>query len=73
MYILLELGPSIRNLYFGNNVHVEILHSEVRGYIWSVIAYVENDEWMNIQFPPSNVNIADIFCFELVSDSDFQG
>ena len=72
MYILLELGPSIKSLYFGDNVHVEILYSEVHGCIWSVVAYVRDDEWINIQFLPSNVNVADVFCFELVNDSDFQ-
>ena len=73
MYILLELGSSIQNLYFGENVHVEILYSEFHGCIWSVVAYVRDEEWINIQFPSSNVNVADIFCFELVNDSDFQG
>ena len=69
MYILLELGLFIRSLYFGDNIHVEILYSEVQRCIWSVIAYVRDEEWINIQFPLSNVNIAYIFCFELLNDS----
>ena len=73
MYILLELGPSIQSLNFGNNVHVEILYSEVHGCIWSVVAYVRDEDWVNVQLPPDNLNSADVFCFELVNDSDFQG
>ena len=49
MYILLELGPSIKSLYFGDNVHVEILYSEVHGCIWSIVAYVRNEEWINVK------------------------
>ena len=73
MYILLELGPFIWSLYFGDNAHVKILYSEVHGCIWSVVAYVRNEEWINVQLPPSNLNLADVFCFELVNDSYFQG
>ena len=29
MYLLLELGPSIRRLNFGENVHIEVLYSEL--------------------------------------------
>ena len=61
LYILLELGLFIQSLYFGDNARVEILYSEVHGCIWSVVAYVRDEEWINIQLPPSNVNIADIF------------
>ena len=35
MYILLELGPSIQSLHFGDNAHVKIIHSEVHGRIRS--------------------------------------
>ena len=73
MYILLELGPSIQSLNFGENAHVEIIYLEVHGCIWSVIAYVSNEEWMNLQLPPANLDLVDVFCFELVNDSDFQG
>lgn len=73
MYILLELGPSIESLHFGDNAHVEKIHSEVRGHIWSVVAYIRDEEWINVQLPPANLNLADVFYFELVNDSDFQG
>lgn len=73
MYILLELGPSIRRLNFGDNVHVEILYSEMHDRIWSVVAYVRDEEWVNLQLPPTRLNLADVFCFELVNDSDFLG
>ena len=73
MFILLELGPSIQSLHFGDNAHVEIIHSEVHGRIWSVVAYVRDEEWMNVQLLLANLNLADIFCFEQVNDSDFQG
>ena len=73
MYILLELGPSIQSLNFRENAHVEIIYSEVHDRIWSVIAYVSNKEWMNLQLAPANLNLVDVFCFELVNDSDFQG
>ena len=53
-------------------MHVEIIYSEVHGHIWSV-AYVSDKEWMNLQLPPAKLNLADVFCFELVNDSDFQG
>ena len=73
MYIHLELGPSIQRLHFGDNTHVEIIHSEVHGHIWSVVAYVRDEEWMNVQLPPANLNLVNVYYFELVNDSNFQG
>ena len=58
MYILFELDPSIRSLQFGDNAHVEIIYSEVHGRIWSVVAYVRDEEWMNVRLPPANLNLA---------------
>ena len=62
MYLLLELGPSIRRLDFGENIHVEVLYSKVHDHIWSVLPLL-----------PVAIQMGDVFCFELVSDSDFQG
>ena len=73
MYLLLELGPSIQSLNFGEHVHVEIIYSEVCGRIWSMIAYVRDEAWMNLPLPPLGLDIDDVFCFELVRDSDFEG
>ena len=73
MYLLLELSPSIQSLNFGENVHVEMIYSEVRSHIWSVIAHVSDEEWMNLPLPRAGLDLDDVFCFELVGDSDFQG
>ena len=64
MYLLLELGLSI---------HVEVLYSEVHDHIWSVIAYLSDDEWENFPLSPAGIELDDVYCFELVRDSDFQG
>ena len=60
MYILVELGPSIQSLNFEKNVRVEIIYSEVHDRIWFVVAYMSNEEWMNLQLPPANLNLADV-------------
>ena len=73
MYLLLELGPSIQSLNFEGNVHVEIIYLEVHGRIWSVVAYVSVKEWMNLPLPLASLDVDDVFCFELVRDSDFHG
>ena len=70
MYLLLELVPSIRRLYFGENVHVEVLYSEVHDHIWSVIAYLSDDEWKNLPLALVGIELGDVYCFELVRDSD---
>ena len=44
MYLLLELGPSVQSLNFGENVHVEIIYSEVCGRIWFDVAYTSDEE-----------------------------
>ena len=69
--LLLELGPSIRRLNFGENVHVEVLYLEVHDHIWSMIAYLSDDEWKNLPLPPIGIELGGVFCFELVRDSDF--
>ena len=71
MYLRLELGPSIRRLNFGENVHVEVLYSEVHDHIWYVTAYLSDEEWVNQPLPPTRLELGDVFCFELVRDSDF--
>ena len=73
MYLVLELGPSIRRLNFEENVHVEVLFSEVHDHIWFVIAYLNDDEWVNLLLPPAGLELGDVYCFELVRNSDFQG
>ena len=73
MYLLLELGPSVQSLNFGENVHVEMIYSEVRGCIWSVVAYVSDEEWVNLPLPPAGLDLRNVYCFKLVRDSDFQG
>ena len=73
MYLLLELGPYIRRLDFGENIHVEVLYSKVHDHIWSVLAYLRDEEWENLPLLPVAIQMGDVFCFELVSDSDFQG
>ena len=40
MYLILELGPSIKRLDFGENIHVKVLYSEVHDHIWSVLVPV---------------------------------
>ena len=52
---------------------MEIIYLEVHGRIWSVIPYVNNEKWMNLQLPPANLDLIEVFCFELVNDGDFQG
>ena len=43
----------------------------MHGHIWSVVAYVSDEEWMNLPLPPTGLDVDDVFCFELVRDSDF--
>ena len=62
MYLLLKLGPSIRRLNFGENVHVKVLYSEVHDDIWSMIAYLSDDEWENLPLPPARIELWDVFC-----------
>ena len=57
MYLILELGPSIRRLEFGENIHVEILFSGVHERIWSVLAYVREEEWKDLPLPPVGVEL----------------
>ena len=71
MYLILDLGPSIRRLEFDENIHVEILHSEVHEHVSSVLAYVREEEWNNLPLLRARVELDDVFCFKLVRDSDF--
>ena len=61
MYFLLKLGPSVQSLNFGENVHVEMIYSEARGRIWSAVAYVSDEEWMNLPLPPAGLDLDDVF------------
>ena len=65
--------PSIRRLNFGENVHVKVLYSEVHDHIWFVLAYFSDEEWVNLPLPPARIELGNVYCFELVRDSDFQG
>lgn len=69
MYLLLELGPSVQSLNFGENVHVEIIYSEVRGHIWSVVAYMSDEEWMNLPLLPAGLDLGEVYCYELVREA----
>ena len=71
MYLLLELGPSIRRLDFGENIHVEVLYSEVHDHIWSMLPYLTDEEWESLPLPPIGIELGDVFCFELVRNSNF--
>ena len=71
LYLILELGPSIRRLDFGENIHVEVLYSEVRDHIWSILAYLRDEEWENLPLPLARIELGNVFCFELVRDSEF--
>lgn len=73
MYLILELDPSIRRLDFGENIHIKVLYSKLHDPIWTVLAYVREEEWKNLPLPPARIELDDVFCFELVRDSDFQG
>lgn len=63
----------VQSLNFGENVHVEMIYPEVHGRIWSVVAYMSDEEWMNLPLPPASLDLGDMYCYELVRDSDFQG
>ena len=52
MYLLLELAPFIQSLNFREYVHVETIYSKVLGHIWSMVAHVSDEEWMNLPLPP---------------------
>ena len=73
MYLILKLGPFIRRLDFGKNNHVEVMYLEVHDHICFVLAYLSDEEWENLPLLPVGIELGEVFCFELVRDSDFQG
>ena len=73
MYQILKLGPSIRRLDFGENNHVEVVYSEGHDHMWSMLAYLREEEWEHLPLLPAGIELGDVFCFELVRDSEFQG
>ena len=50
-----------------------MLYSKVHDHIWCVLAYLSDEKWENLPLPPSGIELGDVFSFELVRDSDFQG
>ena len=64
MYLLLELGPSIRRLDFGENIHVKVLYLEVDDHIWPVLAYLRDEEGKILPLPSVRIELGEVFGFE---------
>ena len=50
MYLVLELGPEIDEVILARGSHAQVIFSEELWGYWSVVIYVPDDEWADVNW-----------------------